>query len=79
MRFREDNPEAPFAALRGMWPGPVSNYTRADLESVLGASPRLEPVPPGVVEARRWRGGMPDAVVASAGPMHVLGGAALVR
>jgi hypothetical protein len=33
-------------------------------------------IPPGLVVARGWRGGMQDAVVSPAGPAYILGGAA---
>ena len=49
------------------------NHTRRQIAGFLGG---LEPVPPGLVPARNWRGGWRDVTVTPPGPAYVLAGAA---
>jgi SAM-dependent methyltransferase len=69
---RVDDPVS-FREVRALWPGgELHNHARSD---VAGFFAGLQMVPPGLVVARGWRGGMKDANVAPAAKAYVLGGA----
>jgi len=70
---RNDDP-ASFAEVRAAWPdGELYNHSREEIASFFGAG--LEMIPPSLVLARGWRGGMQAANIAPARPTYVLGGA----
>jgi hypothetical protein len=52
---------------------PLFNHTADDVRSFLAG---LEMIDPGLIMARRWRGGMPDPGLRPDGPVYVLAGAA---
>jgi len=56
--------------------GPLHNHGREDIATWLGG---LDVVPPGIVLAHVWRGGMPDPGLRQAGPACVLAVAGRVR
>jgi O-methyltransferase involved in polyketide biosynthesis len=56
--------------------GNSRNHTREEVASFLSG---LELVPPGLVEARSWRGGMPDPGLPPKEPAYVLAGVAQKR
>jgi hypothetical protein len=67
---RNDDPGS-FREVRALWPGgEVYNHTREDVAGFFGD---LELVPPGLVVARAWRGGMRDTI-SPAAPLYVFGG-----
>ena len=71
--LRNDDP-ASFTEVRAVWPGgELYNHTREEIVSFFGAG--LEMIPPSLVVARGWRGGMQAANIAPARPTYVLGGA----
>jgi O-methyltransferase involved in polyketide biosynthesis len=70
---RNDDPES-FAEGRAVWDGELHNHSRQEVTGFFGDL--LELVPPGLVVARGWRGGMPDADVSPGLPVYVLGGGA---
>jgi hypothetical protein len=52
--------------------GTLYNHPR---ETILSFLDGLELVPPGIVLAHAWRGGMPDPGLSADGPAYVLAGA----
>jgi hypothetical protein len=57
-------------------PAPAWNHAREEIAGFLAG---LELVEPGLVAARGWRGGMPDASLSPRGAAYVLGTVARKR